>query len=295
MNKTALLLCAVFTGGAFFVGCGDNLAGPSSDSETIPSPKSLMAFSVDAASVKLVWSSPGGGADTVLQRYLIRWPGRQDSVEKNVLSYLVDSLAAGEALFEVFSRRTTGELSDPAIIRWAPASRFDSAFVLSEIYQQEPGRLSGFHVGTASSNPFTMSVDLNGLASLDFYLYGGSGQVAQSLSLWSATLFSGAGKPTRFSTVTDSSASLDFPRSAFADEASFTKDSIAVRDNTVYYARILGTNLVVHYARVHVRVRSLQAFPYRSIEIRVSLQRTPNLPYAWRGGQSASVVATNKA
>jgi hypothetical protein len=87
-------------------------------------------------------------------------------------------------------------------------------------------------------------------------------------------------KSTRFSTVTHASSTLNYPLSAFPDPGSFAKDTIAVVDSTLYYVRIAGENQDFHYARIHVRVRLTTSYPNRIIELRVSLQKTPGVPFA---------------
>lgn len=263
-----------------FLSCGENLAGPGTESSSFLPPKDLKALSLNSASIQLSWSPPGGASDSVLRGYVIRWGTEEDSVGKATLACRVDSLSPGETLFFVYSRNLTGELSEPMAIRWAPAARFDSAYVLFEYGQQNPDQPAGFHVGTSSTNPATLPVDLSAQAFLDFYMFGGSGQVSQPLSLWSASMFLTGFKSTMFSTVTHTSATLNVSLSAFPDPGSFVKDTIAIVDSTIYYVRIAGENQDVHYARIHVRVRLTTSYPNRIIELRVSLQKTPGVPFA---------------
>jgi hypothetical protein len=115
---------------------------------------------------------------------------------------------------------------------------------------------------------------------LDVYFYGGQGQIRDSLAMWSASLLVGTFNPTRFSTVTHTASSLDHSVAAFPDPGTFTKDSIAVADNTIYYARVIGDPQQVNYCRLHLRVQPGTTFPNRIIEVKISLQRVPGLLYA---------------
>ncbi len=258
--------------------CGENLEGPATNS-LLP-PQGLKALSLDGSSVRLSWSSPGGTTDSLLRGFVVRWSTSEDSVARSVLTYDADSLIPGVTLFSVFSRSLSGDLSEADTIRWAPADRVDSTFVLEEFSLHDPTQASGFHVGTRSTNPATMPVDESAAASMDFFLYGGFGPLAQPLALWSANLFQGGFKSTKFSTVTNISPTLDYPLSAFPDTASFTKDTIAVADSTIYYVRVVGDNQDVNYARILIRIPPNAAYPNRIIEVIVSLQKMPGVPFA---------------
>jgi hypothetical protein len=116
---------------------------------------------------------------------------------------------------------------------------------------------------------------------MDFYVNGGTEQIEEHLALWSAHLYFGNFNRTVFSTHTDASPSLDYALAAFPTDITFTKDSIAVVDNTIYYARVVGDPQEQNYVRIHVHVRPGTAFPNRAVEIRLSLQRVPGLLYAY--------------
>jgi hypothetical protein len=276
LGSIALILVALF-----LICCGENIQTVIPGSP-IPPPKSLQALSLNDSSVQLQWSGPGASLDTLLRRYVIRWPGREDSVSTSVLVYVAKPLRPAETLFQVLARSKGGDLSDGVSIRWAPAARYDSAIVLTEYFLQDPTRQAGLHVGTQTTPPRGLVVDPIPSPSVDLLLYGGRGQLADPLSLWSADRFSTGADSVRFSTTTHSSQSLDFPLTSFPDASTFTRDSVAVADNTIYYVRVNGTGQPNYYARIHVHLQLGVFFPNRSVEIRISLQRTPNLPYASR-------------
>jgi hypothetical protein len=284
MGMKAILLrgAAVVLLACISSGCGDNLQVAGPGASAIPPPQNLQALSLSDSSVRLQWTAPSGDVDSLLSGYVIRWQGKEDSVSRATFSFMATPVAQLQTLFQLYSRSLGGELSDPLSIHWAAAARYDSALVLTEYFLQEPNRTAGLHVGTQSTPPEAVVVDPVPSALVDVVLYGGIGQVSAPLALWSASLFSSAGNLTMFSTVTDGSPTLDFPLSLFPDISTFTRDSVAVADNTIYYVRVTGAGQNVYYARVHVHLRPAAFFPNRSVEIRVSLQRTPNLPYAYR-------------
>ena len=130
------------------------------------------------------------------------------------------------------------------------------------------------------SVPVTLS-DTNITRSMDLLLHGSNGVVEFPLALWGAHLFQVGLRQTKFSTVSDSAANLDFPRTAFPDVATFVNDSAVVLHNRIYYLFIQGDSLGEYlYARIHVSVTPGLVFPNREVVINVSLQRVPGLPFA---------------
>jgi hypothetical protein len=283
MKRQVLRCVGVFVMGLVVLGCGDNLASPTQQSELGP-PANLKAFSVDASTVRLQWGPAPGASDSLFAGYRVQWGGVVDSVGKAVLLFDADSLLPGEILFTVISRKVNGELSNGATIRWAPAARFDVPFALYEYRVQDPNRNSGIEIGTQSMDPSALPLPAGSTAvpGMDIYLYGGQGQLADPLELRSASLYTGDWNATAFSTVTDHAASLDFPLAAFPALSTFTEDHMAVSDSTIYYVRVQGDNQEFNFARLHIRVRPGTAFPDRAVEIRVSLQKAPGVPYAYR-------------
>ncbi len=279
MNKLSplVVLLAVL---AF--GCGENLQTQAPASPFGP-PSDLKAVSLSQSSVRIHWSAASGSTDSLFRGYSVQVGNRRDTLSKSVVSFVADQLPVGEALFSVYSLRTDGIRSEAATIRWAPAARFDSAFNVFENNTLTSSRPEGFNVGTATTNPSVMVIDPLSQTvqqTMDFYFNGGTPQVRQPLSVWSANLFIGSFNRTKFSTETDSSGSLDYPLVVFPAENTFTKDSVSVVDNTIYYAKVIGDPQQVNYARIHLRLKPGTVFPNRVVEVRVSLQRAPGLLYA---------------
>ncbi len=264
------------------LGCGDNLQSPTPVT-SLSAPANLRAFSVSQSSVKVQWSAPSGVSDSTFQGYIAEVGSFRDTIDKSQLAFVVNGLPSGESTFSIYSLKIDGLRSDAATVRWAPASRFDSVYTVYESSSPVSTRPEGFNVGTATSNPTVMIMNLNDQAvqqTMDFFLNGDSTETRQSLSLWSANLRVGTMNRTVFSTQTDASPGLDFPLQAFPAEDTFVKDSIAVLDNMIYYARVVGDPQQINYVRVHLHIRTGTVIPNRIIEVRVSLQRVPGLLYA---------------
>jgi hypothetical protein len=251
--------------------CGDNLA-PQLYTNLFP-PAEVKALSVDNSTIELTWSAPQGTPDSVLKDYVISWGGSRDSVPKQVHAFRANSLV-GMTVFTLFSRGKNRQLSDAVTMRWAPAWRYSSPYVLYEYDVSNLSRNAGLNVGTSTSDPSAVPVQMIVQPTMDLYLFG---QAGQPLYLRSASQFQPTWNRTLFSTQTDTSSSLDLPLSSFP--ASFTELNMEVVDNTIYYLQVVGDPGEINYARLHVHVLP-GIFPDRSIEVRVSLQRVPFLMYA---------------
>jgi len=278
MKSTGLHILTILVFAISAYRCGENLSGPSTGDLFGP-PQNLQAQSLDQSSVKLKWLPPQ--ADSLVKAYIVQWGVKVDSVSRTTLSFTVGSLSVGPTTFVVRSQNSTGTQSIPVSITWAPAARFDSAYVVNEYDLQNPTSLQGLDVGTQTKNPSTLLIDANAVLTIDLLCYGGGNkQIALPLALWSAGLYQINFNQTKFSTVTNPSASLDFYQSSFPDGSTFSSDSVTVVDNTIYYVRVIGENQTFLYARLHVHVVPGLAFPNRRIEVRISLQRVTNLLFA---------------
>lgn len=265
------------------VGCGDNLQTTAPVASFGP-PTALRAFSRNQSSVTVQWSAAPGSSDSTFRGYIVQVGIRRDTLAKETLSFTATSLPLGESTFLISSLKTNGTHSDAATIRWAPAARFDSAYIVFESNTLASTRQEGFNVGTSTTDPSTMVIDLTDPVvqqTMDLYVNGGTQQIQLPLTLWSAHLYFGNFNRTFFSTQTNASPTLDYPLSAFPSDITFTKDSIAIVDNTIYYAKVIGDPQQINYVRIHVHIRPGTSFPNRVVEIRLSLQRAPGLLYAF--------------
>lgn len=277
-----LLFLGVIT--AVVAGCGDNLPSPPPSNSFLP-PGGLKAFSVNQTTVALQWDPANGASDSTFQGYIVQTGSQRDTLGKDATAFLADSLPPGESAFFVYSLKTNGVRSDAATIHWAPAWRFDSTYRVYESITPVSVRDEGFNVGTSTTNPSTMQINLDDPVvqqTMDLFFNGDSVETHQSLSMWSAHLRLATLNHTLFSTQTDAAPSLDLPLASFPPEYSFTKDSIAVVDNTIYYAKVVGDPFQTNFARLHLHVTG--SVGNRIVEVHVSLQRVPGLLYAFAPG-----------
>jgi len=290
-GKTLNWLPVVLTGFILLAGCGDNTSDPLPSTAFNP-PQNLKALSLTESSIRVDWTASTSASDTTFAGYVISWGTRSDTLPTSTFSYVIDSLLPGELSVSLRSRRINGQGSDAAIVRWAPAARFDAGMTLREYYIQEPGRLSGLDVGGQQSDPLAMAVEGGNPTvgqRMDIYLFGGEGEIEQPLTLRSANLFLGSWNSSFFSTVSHSSTSLDYPLSSFPVATSFTENAVQIQDNRVYYLRVVGDQGSVNYARIHVRVVPGGGQRNRSIEVKISLQRAPGLIYAMNAIETTTV------
>lgn len=275
------LLCIAWLGTS---GCGDNIQSPGTPS-SIGTPRDVKAYSVGFSSVNVSWSAPANGTDSLLAGYIVGTGAYLDSVAAGVLNYRFDSLSQGARTFTVRSYRAGGAQSDVVGIVWAPAERFDTPYTLFENNTVISSRPEGFNVGTRTTNPSTTALEASAQTTMDFYIDGGIGGVQRPLAMVSASRYQAGWNETRFSTVAHAASSLDFPLSSFPAEITFTRDSVEIADNMIYYLHVIGDPGESNYARLHVRFISGTSFPDRQIQIRVSLQRLPGVLYALHRGR----------
>ena len=245
-------------------------------------PSNVMAYSSGPQSVTLSWSAPPDIADSSFWGYIIRWGGTADSLVKGSTMFVATSLPAGLTAFSLSSRLNDGEVSgSPTVISWAPADRFsDSTFVLYEYVQGGalPVGPTAIYLSSSGGVPRTFPIDSSLQSSADFYLFGGTGGLPQALQLYSADLYDEANHATRFSTVTDQSSTLDYPRSSFPASSTFSNQSVTLNVNTIYYVQLAEPS-GTYYARVLIS-GMLGTSPGRSITMRLSVQRASGVAIA---------------
>ena len=271
--KTVFLLFAAVV----CAGCGNNLAGPAMTPLLAP-PGGLTALSVDSTHVRLDWTAPSLATDTTFAGYLLVWGTVTDTLPKTSLKFTAGPLPRGATTFSIRSLLRNGQTSDAALITWAPAWRFDAVPILVTEYSssQQTG-FPGVDAGSRTVNPAAVGLlDANADSTLDFYLSGPAGSPLQILS---AVTYNPGWHQTLFSTQTTSSPDLNAPLALFPADNTFTLQSVTLTDQAIYYARVQGNTGEINYVRVHVHLLP-GSYPARQVEIRISLQKVPRLPYA---------------
>ena len=260
----------------FGVACEENIAPPPVDL-TPYLPQNLSAVSLDVRTVGLAWNLPSNVDDTLLVGYVVSAAGQQTAIGKRESLFAATSLPQGASQFTVSPLGAGGATAPGPAITWAPAERFDTAFVIYESNVSELSRPAGLDVGTRLTDPLAVPVAYAVQGTMDLWLNGDAGQ---PLRLMSANLWLAGWNVTRFSSVVTPAPSLDVAIPAFPAQSTFAQGIVQVQDNTIYYAICEGDlSSEVHYVRIHVHVLP-GSFPDRSIEIRLSLQRQPGVPFA---------------
>ncbi len=280
MTARSLTMPALLCAAVLLPSCGDNLSAPGPGGTILQG--GLTALSVNTATVRFGWSAVQGLPDSVVRGYLATWTGGRDSLPPSARSLVIDSLSPGEVTFTIQALVSIANQAPQAVMRWAPAARFDTPLLLTEYYVSQPDRPAGLDLGGTNADPATFAVDPGNPQVgqvLDLYLYGGEGEFSDPLVLRSAHLLVGSWNQTLFSTVTDSSSTLDFPLSRFPGADTFTLDAVPVTENTIVYARVQGNEGGIHVVRLLIGTVTGSGRT-RSLGIRVSLQRVPGLPFA---------------
>jgi hypothetical protein len=265
--------------GALLCGCGENIYDPSNPDHVNP-PRNLEGLSWDSTSVSLQWLPAGDVPDSVISGYRIEYNGLVDSVTRLQTAKILRQLPLGRTTFAVLTVLRNGVISDPATFQWAPASRFDTPPVI--IYE-DPGltgtRPRGMRVGSKTTSPYAVVLTTQNASQVVQLVLEGSG--AQPLRLQSPTYVLQNALQTLFSSTSHASTSLNYHLSSYP--TTYDRDDVPIIDDTIYYLRLRGDNGETNYARVHVHITPGAAFPNRSVEVRVSLQRVAELQMARLG------------
>jgi hypothetical protein len=269
-------------------GCGDNLANPGSPSSVNP-PRNITGLAVNGTTVRLRWQLPVGTVDSVVRSVHIAYNGRVDSVPRSTFVYDAISLT-GPTEFQLSTYLVGGVHSSAVAFRWAPADRYDTAFVLTEYDPSDLTKLSGLHAGSGATNPRALTMELSGQSLMHVFLTGVGGQ---PLRLMSASRYVQGWNQTLFSTVTHAAVSLDYDLAAYPSD--YVIDNVELADNTIYYARVLSALGQAHCVRFHVRVVPGKAYPDRQVVIGISLQRTADALFARHQEEASPETAPSPA
>jgi hypothetical protein len=251
--------------------CGDNTAEPASG---FGPPRNVLAQSVSASSVGLTWEPPAGTSDTLVAGYIITYGLVRDSVPGTVYAHIAGNLLPGSETFSMQAVSREGEYSSVTNKFWAPASRYDSVFVLYEYDVSQVLRYSAFNIGSRTDAPTPVPIVLAAQVPFDAYLVGQGGQ---QLSLKGGQVYNAAFDPFLFAERGDAAPSLDLYIDQFP--STYTRPEVLLRDNTIYYGRGIGNGTDMHYVRIHVRLGP-GAYPNRTVIISLSVQKVPQLQYA---------------
>jgi hypothetical protein len=290
------------------VGCGKvdgtRITGPPLGGRTQLTPVSnLQAYSAGATSVGLKWTPSPSEDLPDFNNYYIRAKLGTDSIVSTATAAAGDSSVVVDGLTEgviyVFEVTTAANLNStkywnsvPRIIRWSPATRFESLPGGAPIKVFETSDSSGIHSGlifcdSATHAPKVVSTTSPGADSLAIDLYvlpnGTKNVYIKSASVlhptWRHTKFSSSGALP--------ASSLDAPRYTNPDSSMFTWTSIIISSSTtassvIYYFKTVTGNYGRLLLQRNPANRSLiwGTSPALYLNVQISYQSVSNVLFA---------------
>lgn len=308
---------AVLMLGLVAVGCNENPDGPNNPGTAPTAPTNATAVSLSATSVSVKWTA---STDTGTITYKVTRAATGSASDTATIENLsgtsatFNGLTASEYTFTIVAVRS-GSASTSISVKWAPAARFNSTTL--KLYEKKSASPSGFSIDaeTGGPQPVSLAVSKPGKAQLAIFVLDSTSNNTNTLLIGPAYAFpeyaaSGNFNPAKVDSSTYISptdfvvSSLDTWYSASPIDAVITSSSTT---NTAAYT-LTGNNLNAsrgffvrtglagnyHYARVFVKATGGKivqgTYPDRYIEVEVSYQNTPNLPYAKAGVPAAAGV-----
>lgn len=300
---------AVLMLGLLAVGCNENPDGPTNPATAPTAPTNAQAVSLSATSVSVKWAA---STDTGTITYRVRkasTSGADTSTLDNLTgtSATFNGLTAAEYTFTIVAVRG-GEASSSISVKWAPAERYATATL--RLYEKRSSNPSGFSIDAEPGGPQSVSLAASrpGKAQLAVYILDSTSNTTSEVIVGPVYSFpeyavSGSLNLAKIDTAVYISptdfvvSSLDTWYSKDPIDAVITATSTT---NTSAYS-LTGGNLNAsrgffvrtglagnyHYARVFIKATGGKvvqgSFPDRYIEVEISYQNTPNLPYAKAG------------
>ena len=286
---------------AAFSACKTN-TGPTTDQPLSP-PTNPRAYSSDDSTVVLYWSPSSSRDLTVFDKYRVTatddtgaLASTQFTTTGNDTAMTVTGLRTGESytfriVSTVVATASGYTESAPALIVWAPASRFVADTIgRLRLYDEAlayPDSSGLIVFDTTIGGPRRMSLVTPGRDSLllDFVVTSGG----TPMYIGSAEYYNARWRQSRFSSVIDFAPSLDYAKSAPPDTSTYSLSFIEVPNTTlstsaIVYFRTADRN----YGRLLIErdpskgILIWGAYPYRYLTLQISYQTTPDIPYAER-------------
>lgn len=269
-------------------------------------PEKLKAISRSSTSVGLSWTpSTDTGAITYTVRYISSGPVIDSGSVDNIsgASMTVTGLDVQAAYtFEVYAVRA-GAVSTPISITWAPASRYTGGTI--RMYEKTSSNGSGLILDPAKGGPANISIATPS-TNVQLAIFVTPNDQVMIGSAYGIDEYKSVDGFDRNVYLSDSAYAVpsldawydDLPIDQRIDEVNgnvsyFTfPGTMSTSGNILFYVRTGSTPTEYHYARVLMKNRGgkiLQGTPpNRYIELEISYQNTPNLPYAKRPAGAAT-------
>ncbi|MDB5035759.1 MAG: Fibronectin type domain protein [Chlorobi bacterium] len=298
--------------GLVAVGCNENPVTPGTTGNA-PLPVSKVgANSLTPTSVALQWTAP---VDSGTITYRVAWLGDaaadSGSATTSATTYTATGLSSGKAYtFSVYAVRS-GVSSTVTTVRWAGAQRYGGTTSL-RVYETASSNPSGFTIDAAGS-PAAVSVKTGNPGSVQLALYttgtGSNFIIGTGFSIVEYKNSDNFDQNTFISDSIYAASSMDAWYSSSSIDTHIPTDgnlrAFTRADNTTlgegFYVRT-GVSGSYHYARVFIQNVGgalLQGTsPNRYVDLVISYQNTPNLPYAKRVAgypETPGVAASHRA
>ena len=281
--------------------CKSN-TGPTTDRPLEP-PTNPQAYSGDDSTVVLYWSASKSRDLSVFDKYRVTVADDTGAVVAtqftptgSVTTMTMTGLRAGETftfgiVATVVPSASGYTESAPAVIEWAPAPRFVADTIgLLRLYDAtlaypDSGGLIAFD--TTIGGPRRTSLLTPGRDSLllDIVVISGG----TPMYIGSAEYYSPGWRQTRFSSVIDFAASLDFAQPVPPDSLTYTLSYIEVPNSFVSLSAIVYFRTADgNFGRLLIERDPSKGtliwgpYPYRYLTVQVSYQTTPDIPYSER-------------
>ena len=284
-------------------GCKSN-TGPTADRPLDP-PTDPRAYSGDDSTVVLFWTASRSKDLSVFDGYRVTAVDDTGAVvateftpTRNDTSLTISGLRGGESysfntVAMVVASASGYTESSPAVIEWAPASRFTAdtsglIHLYDTIWYPDSSGLIVFD--STLGGPRRVSLVSPGRDSIfvDFVVTS----LGTPMYIGSAEYYNPNWRQSRFSSVIDYASSLEYARSAPPDPLTYTETFIQV-PNT-----LLSTSVILYfrtqdgnYGRMLLQrdpskgILIWGSYPYRYLTLQISYQTTPDIPYSGRARQ----------
>ncbi len=275
--------------------------GPTYDRPLEP-PTNPKAFSVDDSTVAVYWSPSKNEDLSVFDKYRVTALDDTGAVvviastaTSRDTSIEISGLAGGRIyrmsiVATVVATASGYTESQPAVITWAPAPRFNAdTSGLLRLYETigYPDSSGLIVFDTTLGGPRRMSLVAPGRDSLymDFVVTS----LGTPMYIGTAEYYNASWRRSRFSTVIDFGSSLDYPRSSPPDTSTYTQTFIEVPNSLVSASAIVYFRTQEgNYGRMLLRrdpskgIIIWGAYPYRYLTLELSYQTKPDIPYSAR-------------
>jgi len=290
--KLKVFLAIMLLGLFILSACSDNTTTPVSGEKPL-APSGLQATSIDSGSIKIKWQASTSESNALWAGYVLTYVGDDgsNSVQTTLTAgknpYLITGLTEGVIYtITIKAKLTNGETSDLIVVKWSPASRFDTDGFGDPIQVYEFASIygSGLQLFNASEGgPQVRKTNSKdnwdlGLDTRSGTIFGSATQITFGTGSPAITEISDAIPATGLNEIFDSKA---------LDQKTFSEKTIDLANQStgfVIVARSKQASSSWNYAKIFVE-KGLNGFLQgsgsdRYIKCYISYQKKAGVPYA---------------